>query len=110
MFGFSLSPKEVSVTEASDKLGAENHILLDVRTKGEVREISVKGSLNIPLDQMESSIEKLRDYSSIHVICHSGSRSGFATQILHEKGITNAKNVAGGMIAWQRAGLKTTRG
>ncbi len=110
MFGFSLSPKEVSVTEAFEHLGTENHLLLDVRTKGEVRDVRAKGSLNIPLDQIESALEQLRDYSSIHVICHSGSRSGFATQILHEKGITNAKNVVGGMIAWQHAGLETTRG
>ncbi|VAW33336.1 hypothetical protein MNBD_CPR01-570 [hydrothermal vent metagenome] len=110
MFGFSLSPKEVSVKEAFEKIGADGHILLDVRTPGEVREVCVAGSKNISLELLENALEDLRGYTSIHVLCRSGSRSAYATQILHSNGITQAKNVAGGMIAWQQESLPTTRG
>ncbi|WP_354638266.1 rhodanese-like domain-containing protein [Kitasatospora camelliae] len=38
------------------------------------------------------------------VVCRSGSRSGQAVALLTARGVT-ARNVAGGMRAWARAGL-----
>ncbi|HEX8947171.1 MAG TPA: rhodanese-like domain-containing protein [Candidatus Paceibacterota bacterium] len=110
MFGFSLFPKDVSVQEAAEKLGAEGHLLLDVRTRGEVQMMGIKGALNIPLDRLEGSLDQLRGYSSIHIICQTGNRSSYATQMLHALGLTQAENVAGGIVTWVRAGLPTTRG
>ena len=110
MFGFSLFPKTVTVAEAFEKLGADGHILLDVRTKGEVRDLGIKGAVHIPLDRLEAELERLGEHASIHVICRSGSRSGVAVQIMNGAGISQAANVTGGMIAWEREGLPTTRG
>ncbi len=107
MFGFSLGPKEVTVNEAYDMLGNDGHVLLDVRTKSEVQEMSAPEVLNIPLDQLESRVDELKDYSSIHVICRSGARSGVATNMLHGFGINHASNVKGGIMAWESAGLPT---
>jgi len=39
-------------------------------------------------------------------VCRSGNRSGFATTLLVSAGYT-CDNMAGGMLAWQSAGLPT---
>lgn len=108
MFGFSFGPKNISVTDAYQKLGTEGHVLLDVRTKEEVRDVAVPGALNIPLDRLEAQASKLADYSSIHVMCRSGGRSAIATNLLHGLGMTQAENVSGGITAWQNAKLPVT--
>lgn len=108
MFGISFGPKSVSVTEAYDKLGTEGHCLLDVRTRDEVRTMSVPGAVSIPLDRLAADAPQLASYASIHVLCRSGGRSAMATQLLHELGMTQAENITGGILAWEAAGLPTT--
>ncbi len=107
MFGFSLGPKNISVTEAHGRLGTEGHVLLDVRTKDEVREVGVPGAVNIPLDRLEAQAARLTEYSSIHVLCRSGGRSAAAANLLHGLGMTHVMNVSGGILAWRQAGLPT---
>lgn len=108
MFGLSFDPQKVTVQEAHEQLGADGHCLLDVRTKEEVSEVAVPGSLNIPLDRLETESHRLESYTSIHVLCRSGGRSAVATNVLHGAGLTHAKDVAGGIIAWANAKLPTT--
>jgi rhodanese-related sulfurtransferase len=38
--------------------------------------------------------------------CRSGNRSGQATDFLRENGFDNVHNMAGGIGAWQSAGLE----
>lgn len=107
MFGISFGPQSVSVHEAHEQLGTDGHCLLDVRTVEEVSEVTVPGSLNIPLDKLETESHRLASYTSIHVMCRSGGRSAMATQALHGIGMTHAKNVSGGIMAWLAAKLPT---
>lgn len=107
MFGISRGPQNVSVHEAHEQLGADGHCLLDVRTVEEVSDMRVPGSLNIPLDKLETESHLLTSYTSIHVMCRSGGRSTVATSALHGIGMTHAKNVAGGIMAWSAARLPT---
>ncbi len=107
MFGISFGPKNVTVTEAHEKIGADGHVLLDVRTREEVREMHVPGSLHIPLDRLEREADKLKDYTSIHVMCRSGGRSAMATQLLHDLGLKQSENVSGGIMAWHAKGFPT---
>ena len=44
------------------------------------------------------------------MICRSGARSGQATAFLIANGWTDVVNVAGGTLAWERAGLPVRRG
>ena len=44
------------------------------------------------------------------MICAAGSRSAAVTGYLARTGRTDVVNVAGGMTAWERAGLATVRG
>ncbi|MHB1769926.1 MAG: rhodanese-like domain-containing protein [Minisyncoccota bacterium] len=109
LVGFSSGPQSVSVTDAYGRLGTEGHVLLDVRTRDEVRAEGIAGALNIPLDRLEIEAARLKQYGSIHVICRSGGRSSMATNLLHDLGLTQATNVIGGIIAWQKSGLPIVR-
>ena len=61
---------------------AEGATLLDVRTKGEFNTGSAKGAINIPLDQLEKNVGKLKKSSHVVVFCRTGARSAMAKRIL----------------------------
>jgi rhodanese-related sulfurtransferase len=61
--------------------------IVDVRTKSEYAGGHVKGSVNIPLDQIGKQIDKLKKHQPIVTCCASGMRSGSAASMLKSKGI-----------------------
>lgn len=68
-------------------------LILDVRSKGEYAGGHVKGSVNIPLNQLEAGIAKLKDKEKpIITCCASGMRSASAKSILRNAGFTNVHN------------------
>lgn len=72
--------------------------LVDVRTPEEFASGSVKGAVNIPLDEISSNLSKFKNKKNIVVFCRSGNRSGQAKQILEKNGIQQVTN--GG--TWQQ--------
>lgn len=66
--------------------------LVDVRTPAEFAEGHVKGSTNIPLDQVSNQMAKFKDKQNIVVFCRSGNRSGQAKSILEQNGFSNVTN------------------
>jgi rhodanese-related sulfurtransferase len=63
-------------------------IIIDVRSPGEYQSGHGKGSINIPLDQINNKIEKIKAYNKpILTCCASGMRSGTAASILKNHGI-----------------------
>ncbi len=80
------------------ELVKQGAIILDVRSKGEFASGSIKNSLNIPLDQIDSNLSKLKDKNCcIICCCASGMRSGAAKGILKSRGYTNVHNGGGWM-------------
>ncbi len=75
-----------------EKLIKESDFLADVRSPGEYAQGSVKGSVNIPVDQVEMQLDKFRDKKQIVVFCRSGMRSSRAKDILEKNGFTNVTN------------------
>ena len=71
-------------------------IVLDVRSKGEFAGGHIKNAINIPVDQLSSSLTKLKDKNKCIVCCcASGMRSGTAKRILESNGyhaVYNAGN------------------
>lgn len=65
---------------------------VDVRTPGEFAQGSVKGAVNIPLDQIEKELAKFKGKKNIVVFCRSGNRSSNAKAILEQNGIINVTN------------------
>jgi len=113
MFGFNRSstndPSNLTPTEASEKLkvGKKNTILLDVRTGPEYKQAHVKGSLLVPVQELQSQAAKLAAHKTkeVLVICHSGSRSLSARKILLALGFDDVYNVVGGVSRWHQEGL-----
>lgn len=68
-------------------------IIVDVRTKGEYAGGHVKGSVNIPLDQLGENLKKFKSKDqAILTCCASGMRSASAKSILKRNGYTNVHN------------------
>lgn len=86
-------------------------ILLDVRETHEYEEVRVPGSVHVPLGQLPSRLQEIRQLGSrpVAVICRSGRRSAIAAEQLQQAGWTNVYNVEGGMLAWERAELPVER-
>lgn len=66
--------------------------IIDVRTPGEFSSGHVKGSVNIPLDQISSKLKTLKKDETYVLCCRSGMRSGNATRIMNAAGFTKAYN------------------
>ena len=77
-------------------------IILDVRTKGEFSGGHIKGSLNIPLDQLTDRLLEIKKQNKpIITCCASGMRSASAKRILKSNGFTEVHN-GGGWNSLQR--------
>ena len=63
-------------------------IILDVRSKGEFAGGHIKNAINIPVDQLNNNISKLKDKNKCIVCCcgASGMRSSTAKRILESQG------------------------
>ncbi|MBS1928408.1 MAG: rhodanese-like domain-containing protein [Chitinophagaceae bacterium] len=85
--------KDPKIKEALDA-GA---LIVDVRTPGEFSSGHIKGSKNMPLQQLSGSWKSLSGTHKIIItVCASGIRSHAAKKILEDKGF---KVINGG--AWQ---------
>jgi len=87
-----------------------NITLLDVRTVREYEDRHLKNAINIPVQKLDSSLnrlEKVKDQRII-VYCRSGSRSIKASRILEENGFTPL-NVEGGIIDLMRNDAEIVR-
>ena len=90
----NLFQKLFSSTPAVDlkSIIEDGAFLVDVRTPGEFAEGHVNGSVNIPLDKVQTQLAKFKNKKNIIVFCRSGARSGQAKNILQINGFTNVIN------------------
>lgn len=69
---------------------AQGAVIIDVRSAGEFAGGHAKAAINIPLDQLESKMYKIKSYQKPVVLCcASGMRSARAKSFLESQGITN---------------------
>jgi phage shock protein E len=103
MFGlFGKKTPAFSMREAQAELGKDSSIvLIDVRSNEEYRQGYIKGSVNVPLDRLASSLaQKVPDKKRrIFVYCASGNRSSQAVAWMKQNGYENVTNI-GGISAW----------
>jgi len=94
-----IQPEEVKERLASNK----KLNLIDVRQPDENAEFNIGGTL-LPLGNILSmQIEEIEDLKNEEIICYcrSGQRSMQAAMILETMGVTNVKNLAGGILGWE---------
>ncbi|XP_010545232.1 PREDICTED: adenylyltransferase and sulfurtransferase MOCS3-like [Tarenaya hassleriana] len=93
----------------------EPHLLIDVRPSHHYKIISLPGSLNIPLANLEGRLHELTSAleekagevktgsgmgPGLYVICRRGNDSQRAVQYLREAGFDSAKDIVGGLESW----------
>ena len=73
-----------------------NYILIDVRTEEEYKSGTIKGAVNIPLDDIRSRLNEIPRDSDIYVFCQQGTRGYIAQRILVQSEFNNVTNLSGG--------------
>ena len=107
MMGLFHRTPAIAPGEAARRLAADALVLVDVRAPHELLGGRVRGSVNLPLDQLAARLGELDRDRPVAFICRSGARSAMATRTAAGSGY-DAVNVKGGMLAWTRAGLPVT--
>jgi rhodanese-related sulfurtransferase len=102
--------REVGPTDAT-RLINDDALIIDVREDGEFRNGHIANARHIPLGQLGTRLKELEKFKDkpIVVNCRSGARSARACSTLRRAGFTQVHNLAGGIMAWQQAGLPTTK-
>ncbi|SEM11148.1 Rhodanese-related sulfurtransferase [Chryseobacterium taichungense] len=76
----------------------EGAVILDVRSISEYDGGHIKNSINIPVDQLQKNLSKLKDKNKpVITCCASGMRSASAKSILQNNGYKNVHNGGGWM-------------
>ncbi|QOR62112.1 rhodanese-like domain-containing protein [Sulfurovum sp. ST-21] len=102
----TITPQQAKILLEND----ENVTLLDVRTPEEFRTGHLRGATLIPLEKLESNLDKLSPFKNkkIIVYCRSGNRSVSASRILEKNGFTPL-NVKNGIIGLMGAKIELTQ-
>jgi rhodanese-related sulfurtransferase len=102
----------IDVAEAERRLREDpaGPILLDVREASEFAEVRAPGALLVPTSTFMTRVDDLPADRPLLVVCHLGGRSAAVAGFLIRAGRADVVNVAGGMEAWERAGLPVRRG
>ncbi len=83
----------------------KNKLIIDVRTREEYAESHIPGSLNIPLDELESTHFSAEKNTSVVFHCRSGRRTTINEEKLSawatSKGFAQIRFMTGGIEEWK---------
>ncbi|PYF01935.1 rhodanese-related sulfurtransferase [Rhodopseudomonas faecalis] len=103
-----MAAKTISPQEAH-RMIADGAVLVDVRQPQEIDREMIEGAIAAPLSSLRAAdLEAARDRKAIF-FCHSGARTRMLAGQIEAKasGICEPYYLAGGIVAWRRAGLPT---
>ena len=80
-------------------------LLVDVRTPHENETRRIEGSVSLPLSHLAERAKQLPQDRSLIVHCAGGYRSSIAASLLQRLGFRQVSELAGGLAAWEAAGL-----
>lgn len=104
--------KEAGVADAVQMINRQDAQVVDVRETGEFNSGHIADARHIPVGQLgerAKELEKFKD-KPILLVCASGNRSMTAAATLRKAGFTQIWSLAGGMNAWQQAGMPVKKG
>jgi rhodanese-related sulfurtransferase len=104
--GTTNAGQKITPTEYQTKFAASSapYVLIDVRTPDEFATGHIHNAVNIPLDSIETRLTEIPRTEPVVIYCHSGNRSGKASQILANAGYTQIYDL-GGINAWTDQGF-----
>lgn len=77
--------------------------LIDVRTPDEFATGTIDGAVNIPLDAMRESLDRIPADKPIVLFCGVGLRGYLASNILRQRGFKDVRNLVGGLKTYRAA-------
>jgi len=95
--------------QAAEVAAQTNAVLLDVRSPIEFETEHISGSINVPLEALDSRCDEVSRNGQLVVICRSGKRAERGAYTLMRRGF-QPKVLEGGMVAWRKAGLPINEG
>jgi rhodanese-related sulfurtransferase len=97
----------VNPAQATHLINREDAIIIDVREPAEFAAGHVLGAKNVPLARLAAPTPDLlkRKERPVIVYCDGGDRAAKAAAALKKHGFARVANLAGGIKAWQDAGL-----
>ena len=108
--GESLASMECGAQELRERIEAgETVTLLDVREPFETATGIIPRAIQIPLRELSTRWEELKDADEIVCYCAAGARSYDAALLLRKNGLINATSLEGGMAAWRAIGADVSR-
>ena len=96
----------VTTLQATQLINRQDALVLDVRDAAAYAGGHILGARNLPVARIDEKADlgKRKDRPLI-VYCDSGARASKAAAALRQQGYTQVVNLAGGLGAWQAAGL-----
>ena len=93
--------KNISIKDAVVLINRHPTFLVDVRNAGEFERSRINNSVNIPLDKLAESIDKLKKNSNktLIIYCQNGFQSAQAVKILNKLGVDSVVSIEGGLEA-----------
>jgi hydroxyacylglutathione hydrolase len=89
--------------------GAHPPLVIDVRAPRERQQKRIAGSVAIPLNHLAERLPELPRDRPLIVHCAGGYRSSIAASLLARHGFGAVSEIAGGITAWEAAGLPMER-
>jgi hydroxyacylglutathione hydrolase len=103
----TIDTERLSASLAAERLSGEQPPLaIDVRNPREREQKHISGSISIPLNHLTEQLETLPKGRPLLVYCAGGYRSSIAASLLQSRGFQNVSEIAGGIAAWEAAGLQ----
>jgi len=106
-----VSTDRLSPHVAAERLASSQPPLaIDVRSPRERAEKWIADTAHNPLNSLRTAALVLPRDRPLLVFCAGGYRSSMAASLLQRDGFTNVSELAGGIAAWEAAGLPVSRG
>jgi rhodanese-related sulfurtransferase len=99
--------RELNVSDAVQLINRQDAAIVDVRDAAEFKSGHIPNARNIPAGEVTERTKELEKLKKrpILLACGSGNRSASAASGLQKAGFEQVYTLAGGMNAWQQAGM-----
>lgn len=99
-----LGVRDLTPHEAAERVAAGHADLIDVREQYEWDAGHIEGARHVPVHELAKAAQELDPDRPVVLVCRVGGRSAMATDAFRRAGF-DAWNLAGGVLAWEQAGL-----
>ena len=102
---------EITTADAKAVLAQGSTLFVDVRSGEEWAAGHLPGAKHLDRGKLEFMVEQTiqNKATPIVVYCKTDGRGALATRTLTEMGYSNVRNMAGGFVAWQKAGYEVAK-